>query len=197
MSQSLGATAPAVPDPARIVLHGRVIDSRPWQDGWYFTLDLSDGQRLALKTKAGPPFLAGDRLLVSYSPGLECFRVERQNKRELKNAPQSIEIPRRHPSYSKLQVYGRPKEYDMTLFDYASLNLDRSTPDEPEPQKTMNDPSIADQPLTMSSLEISRLVESNHADVRRSIERLSNRGVITLPPFKKYSVNGVILPQAA
>jgi phage antirepressor YoqD-like protein len=35
---------------------------------------------------------------------------------------------------------------------------------------------------TMTSLEISELVKSNHADVRRSIERLAERGVITLPP---------------
>lgn len=36
---------------------------------------------------------------------------------------------------------------------------------------------------TMSSLEIADLVESNHADVRRSIERIAERGVITLPPL--------------
>lgn len=44
--------------------------------------------------------------------------------------------------------------------------------------------------LTMSSLEISGLVESNHADVRRSIERLGNRGVITLPPLAEVSNDG-------
>lgn len=43
---------------------------------------------------------------------------------------------------------------------------------------------------TMSSLEISKLVESNHADVRRSIERLSTRGVITLPPSAEVSNDG-------
>lgn len=37
--------------------------------------------------------------------------------------------------------------------------------------------------LTMSSREIAELVESNHADVRRSIERLAERGVISLPPL--------------
>jgi phage antirepressor YoqD-like protein len=36
---------------------------------------------------------------------------------------------------------------------------------------------------TMSSLEIAELVESNHADVRRSIERIAERGVITLQPL--------------
>lgn len=36
---------------------------------------------------------------------------------------------------------------------------------------------------TMSSLEIANLVESNHADVRRSIERIAERGVITLQPL--------------
>lgn len=37
--------------------------------------------------------------------------------------------------------------------------------------------------LTMSSREIAILVESRHDDVKRSIERLSERGVITLPPL--------------
>lgn len=46
------------------------------------------------------------------------------------------------------------------------------------------------QPATMSSLEIAQLVESNHADVRRSIERLSNRGVISLPPLAEVSNTG-------
>lgn len=45
-------------------------------------------------------------------------------------------------------------------------------------------------PLTMSSLEISKLVESNHADVRRSIERLGNKGVVTLPPLAEVSNDG-------
>ncbi len=36
---------------------------------------------------------------------------------------------------------------------------------------------------TMSSREIADLVESNHSDVRRSIERLAERGVIQLPPL--------------
>lgn len=43
---------------------------------------------------------------------------------------------------------------------------------------------------TMSSLEISELVESNHADVRRSIERLSERGVIALTPLAEVSNPG-------
>lgn len=42
----------------------------------------------------------------------------------------------------------------------------------------------------MSSREIADLVESNHADVRRSIERLGNRGVITLPPLAEVSNAG-------
>jgi anti-repressor protein len=37
--------------------------------------------------------------------------------------------------------------------------------------------------LTMSSREIALLVESRHDDVKRSIERLSERGVIQLPPM--------------
>lgn len=39
--------------------------------------------------------------------------------------------------------------------------------------------------VAMTSLEISELVESNHADVRRSIERLASKGVIQLPPSAK------------
>lgn len=37
--------------------------------------------------------------------------------------------------------------------------------------------------ITMSSREIADLVESRHDDVKRSIERLSDRGVIQLPPL--------------
>lgn len=39
-------------------------------------------------------------------------------------------------------------------------------------------------PLTMSSQEIADLVESQHGNVRISIERLAKRGVIELPPTK-------------
>lgn len=42
----------------------------------------------------------------------------------------------------------------------------------------------------MSSLEIADLVESNHADVRRSIERIAERGVITLQPAAEVSNPG-------
>ncbi|SUW64322.1 Uncharacterized phage-encoded protein [Buttiauxella agrestis] len=38
-------------------------------------------------------------------------------------------------------------------------------------------------PVTMSSLEISELVKSRHTDVRRSIERLMLKGVITSAPM--------------
>lgn len=51
-------------------------------------------------------------------------------------------------------------------------------------------PGASADTLTMSSLEISGLVESNHADVRRSIERLGNRGVIALPPLAEVSNDG-------
>lgn len=44
--------------------------------------------------------------------------------------------------------------------------------------------------VTMSSLEISDLVESRHDDVKRSIERLAERGVITLPPLAEVSNPG-------
>ncbi|MFV0303574.1 MAG: Rha family transcriptional regulator [Paracoccus sp. (in: a-proteobacteria)] len=38
-------------------------------------------------------------------------------------------------------------------------------------------------PLTMSSREIAELVESRHDKVKQSIERLADRGTITLPPM--------------
>lgn len=39
--------------------------------------------------------------------------------------------------------------------------------------------------LTMSSIDIADLVESQHGNVRISIERLAERGVIQLPPMQK------------
>ena len=39
------------------------------------------------------------------------------------------------------------------------------------------------QAVTMTSLQIAELVESRHDDVKRSIERLANRGVIAQPPM--------------
>lgn len=45
-----------------------------------------------------------------------------------------------------------------------------------------NTPGGGGKPETMTSLEIAEVVTSAHADVRRSIERLAERGVITLPP---------------
>jgi phage antirepressor YoqD-like protein len=50
--------------------------------------------------------------------------------------------------------------------------------------------SIGASAVTMTSLEIAELVNSNHADVRRSIERLAERGVITLPPLAEVSNPG-------
>lgn len=44
--------------------------------------------------------------------------------------------------------------------------------------------------LTMSSREIADLVNSRHDDVKRSIARLSERGVITLPPMAEVSNEG-------
>lgn len=41
------------------------------------------------------------------------------------------------------------------------------------------------QILTMSSQEIARLVESRHDNVKRTIERLADRGVIQLPPLEE------------
>lgn len=42
---------------------------------------------------------------------------------------------------------------------------------------------LAGQVLTMSSQEIADLVESRHDHVKRSIERLAERGIIQLPPM--------------
>lgn len=42
---------------------------------------------------------------------------------------------------------------------------------------------ITNTVVTMSSREIADLVESRHDDVKRSIERLADRGVIQLPPM--------------
>lgn len=44
--------------------------------------------------------------------------------------------------------------------------------------------------LTMSSREIAELVESNHHDVKRSMERLKERGLITFEPMAEKSTGG-------
>lgn len=44
--------------------------------------------------------------------------------------------------------------------------------------------------LTMSSREIASVVYSRHDDVKRSIERLAEKGVITLPPMAEVSNDG-------
>lgn len=49
----------------------------------------------------------------------------------------------------------------------------------------MNDLTMPGAP-TMSSREIAELVESRHDKVKQSIERLSARGVIALPPLGEY-----------
>lgn len=54
----------------------------------------------------------------------------------------------------------------------------------------MNLATIDHSSATMSSLEISELVESRHDKVRQSIERLAERGVITLPPVGEVSNTG-------
>lgn len=50
-------------------------------------------------------------------------------------------------------------------------------------QKTSGGLAIASGQPTMTSLEISDLVESRHDSVRRTIERLAERDVIALPPM--------------
>lgn len=46
---------------------------------------------------------------------------------------------------------------------------------------------VANPTQTMSSLEIAGLVESRHDSVKRAIERLAERGVISLPPMVEVS----------
>lgn len=46
------------------------------------------------------------------------------------------------------------------------------------------------QSLTMDSRQIAELVESRHDDVKRSIQRLAEKGVITLPPLAEVSNDG-------
>lgn len=47
---------------------------------------------------------------------------------------------------------------------------------------------VADEPLTMTSLEISLLVDSRHDKVKQSIDRLVERGVISRPPMGEVKV---------
>lgn len=54
----------------------------------------------------------------------------------------------------------------------------------------MNPIAIRPALPVMSSREIADLVESRHDDVKRSIERLAERGVITLPPLAEVSNDG-------
>jgi len=46
-------------------------------------------------------------------------------------------------------------------------------------------------PLSMTSLEVSSLIDARHDKVKQSIERLSSRGVITLPPMGEVSNPGL------
>lgn len=53
----------------------------------------------------------------------------------------------------------------------------------------MNNLSVSSE-IKMTSREIADLVGSRHDDTRRSIERLANRGVITLPPLAEKPSTG-------
>lgn len=44
---------------------------------------------------------------------------------------------------------------------------------------------MADKNMTMSSQEIADLVESRHDSVKRTVERLAERGTIQLPPLEE------------
>src|SRR5699024_11772579 len=50
------------------------------------------------------------------------------------------------------------------------------------------DITISDNKPTMTSLEIAGLVESRHDSVKRTIERLANQAVISLPPLAEVKV---------
>ena len=50
--------------------------------------------------------------------------------------------------------------------------------------------AVHDQVVTMSSIDIAGLVGSRHDKVKQSIERLSERGVITLPPMGEKATAG-------
>jgi len=54
----------------------------------------------------------------------------------------------------------------------------------------MNQMMKFENALTMSSREIASLVDSRHDDVKRSIERLAEKGAITLPPMAEVSNDG-------
>ena len=54
----------------------------------------------------------------------------------------------------------------------------------------MNAPMITGVGPTMSSLEIAELLESRHDKVKQSMERLAERGVITLSPLGEVSNPG-------
>lgn len=56
----------------------------------------------------------------------------------------------------------------------------------PDMEKSMS--QLATTALTMSSSDIAELVESRHDHVKRSIERLAERGVIELPQWGKLEI---------
>jgi len=48
--------------------------------------------------------------------------------------------------------------------------------------------SSSSEEITMSSREIAELVESRHDDVKRSIQRLAEKGIISLPPLAEVKI---------
>jgi phage regulator Rha-like protein len=56
-------------------------------------------------------------------------------------------------------------------------------PKKERPEMNEPIPVAANQPLTMTSLEIAELVGARHDSVKRTIERLAENGVIALPPL--------------
>lgn len=64
----------------------------------------------------------------------------------------------------------------------------RSKP--PVPPILLPSPAADGEPLTMSSREIAELVEKRHDNVKRTIETLADKGVITLPQFEEVSNTG-------
>lgn len=61
-------------------------------------------------------------------------------------------------------------------------------------QITLCKPSDFEEAITMTSLEIAELVQSRHDNVKRTIERLVEKGVIQLPPLEEVKQNQSLSP---
>jgi phage regulator Rha-like protein len=85
-----------------------------------------------------------------------------------------ITYPRPHPP---------AKCSDSIMCLAAQLFPVHDIPKKERPEMNELIPVVANQPLTMTSLEIAELVGARHDSVKRTIERLAESGVIALPPL--------------